>query len=1586
GLAGTLDGFFPWGFTQCLVKGSVFGLGQATAKSMLTPPPFGMSDSAAMVLSGGVGGWVQGIIMSPLLLLKTRVMTDASFRATGGVWETALASARVGGQVVAKEGVGALMKGSPTFAMKRFFDWTTRFFFVVQLEEALRPEPGAALSHTTRMLCGLGGGTLSALATIPVDVAVATIQDASKAGQKVNLVKTFMEQENLLAFAWSGLSSTSLAAERHAAGGGSAGGFAADAAALSSQDIAQELLSEWGPRPGAHVAGASGAEAVHGMGQRLLLSMAGAAAVPAGGGEPAARAGSGGAGAFERVAGAAVGLLVGRTMRPSDAEALARPAGGQALAGGGVLGRARRAGPAPSASPPALGPPAAEQDGAAAASGALVVTALLARGADSRAKHAAGGGAGRGPSRVLDPAAVGSMLAAPRLAAALVVAALRGPMAGAQERPAAALGALSAPEALSLRSAFRVALRRARCWPAVLAGLAAALRGAAALLLVRAAKADCRPIAVATGSGRADASGDAARAARRRRNSSIMRAAGMAAAMGRRKSVVPAGAEASSTQSLPSLPRGFPRASHWAARALGSIPAPSTSSQRIRVEAALLLGRGSAGSPESPSASGGMCGRSLVLGAALEALVEAAELAECSGSAARAEPSPAFPGASGRAGGAGALVSACCNCGVFAAASDLVLAWAASSGARACDESAVWAADAAMARSLLATATSRCAAVAAAAQREFSGSERRAWRQLAEAAHRARAQCEWAVGRRVTAALLPAEPGAEPGAEPEGADRATCRRALRRLARRYGVDSGRTRRAAGDADSPGRGRCAESNEAEARLLLPARAALLQAAGACDDETEDGSGGAAGLPWTDDAERQAWLSDSEKSDGLTDSDQSCSGYDATTSVGGAPHQGAGHLRASPANASRASRPMAERAPARRPAPRVMGSAREMRAMGVPSRLARVVAKGGGRPLLATDPLRLASPRAHGRSESGDSKVPGRAAPGQSGAPAGGGGSLGAALGFTCGLGLASADAALADALAHRDRRGAFDILDCGRVHRPASPGASSTSTRESVLEDLPRSREARRQQQASERSKKPLVPRLALRSHGGIDASSPFARAARRPVLRRGESEAGGANEGEPQLGGTDPSENLPARLKRALDAPEFDAYDGPLRLYRERISIGGGLEIASALEVEAQRGRPVWGQAAAAKDNASDNSLATIAARAAQALKRGGTSSWSSALGFTHSAAPSAGGDASSPRSAVSDTRARPGGGPAALAAMELARVEEGSREADATQAGGDCEVLFASAGPLLRAATEGPDLLHKSRGKRSARLAKRPDAAPTSGRGLERGGAGVTGSRTADVMLQLATSLRGGNVPEGAALLLHLRAAGEQAAGAGSSAPAAFRALDRPDSLLSARSNRRPQPDYKARMEALIPRRLDGQLPGARHARAPDIARAGMAADAAALTMGTSAGRRWAAAGVVSPRDPLDGPAGGQTAPGTMRIAHSLPGPAASFVSMTGRRSSRAAAGADGTSSAHAFAQRRPQRGAATLVLAGSHRPPATSREPSRRLSVRPAQAGWQTCREGPPGQAEQRSAAARRSQLLVSIGDARAARSGFE
>ena len=47
------------------------------------------------IVSGGAGGFVQGIVMSPLLLLKTRVMTDPVFRTSGGLFATAVASFRV---------------------------------------------------------------------------------------------------------------------------------------------------------------------------------------------------------------------------------------------------------------------------------------------------------------------------------------------------------------------------------------------------------------------------------------------------------------------------------------------------------------------------------------------------------------------------------------------------------------------------------------------------------------------------------------------------------------------------------------------------------------------------------------------------------------------------------------------------------------------------------------------------------------------------------------------------------------------------------------------------------------------------------------------------------------------------------------------------------------------------------------------------------------------------------------------------------------------------------------------------------------------------------------------------------------------------------------------------------------------------------------------------------------------------------------------------------------------------------------------------------------------------------------------------
>lgn len=194
GFIGTLDGFMPWGALQCLVKGAVFSFGQAQAMYLLHDNSV-LGPGATTVLTGGIGGFVQGVVMSPLLLLKTRVMTDASFRKGSSAWQSTLASSAIGMRVIREEGVLALSKGMGVFAFKRFLDWTTRFAFVELVENAVKGEDKKQkLGRGTRMLCGLAGGCLSALATIPVDVTVAMTQAANKAGQKVSVIELYREK------------------------------------------------------------------------------------------------------------------------------------------------------------------------------------------------------------------------------------------------------------------------------------------------------------------------------------------------------------------------------------------------------------------------------------------------------------------------------------------------------------------------------------------------------------------------------------------------------------------------------------------------------------------------------------------------------------------------------------------------------------------------------------------------------------------------------------------------------------------------------------------------------------------------------------------------------------------------------------------------------------------------------------------------------------------------------------------------------------------------------------------------------------------------------------------------------------------------------------------------------------------------------------------------------------------------------------------------------------------------------------------------------------------------------------------------
>ncbi len=191
GIAGIWDGFIPWGVIQAIGKGGVFGLAHAVASSYLLPFTSGdtptLNKQLALTLAGGIAGGFQGYVLSPLLLLKTRVMTNPVFREQMTLLKTTLLSLSIGFDVVANEGIGALMKGSNVFALKRLLDWSTRFYFAdVFTRLLLNLNNNVPLSPLKKIAADLLGGTASTIVTLPLDVLVAKSQDAKKAGVKVS--------------------------------------------------------------------------------------------------------------------------------------------------------------------------------------------------------------------------------------------------------------------------------------------------------------------------------------------------------------------------------------------------------------------------------------------------------------------------------------------------------------------------------------------------------------------------------------------------------------------------------------------------------------------------------------------------------------------------------------------------------------------------------------------------------------------------------------------------------------------------------------------------------------------------------------------------------------------------------------------------------------------------------------------------------------------------------------------------------------------------------------------------------------------------------------------------------------------------------------------------------------------------------------------------------------------------------------------------------------------------------------------------------------------------------------------------------
>lgn len=206
GIAGIWDGFVPWGVVQAIGKGGVFGLAHAMALQLLKP--LGEKEilpaKVLLTLAGGIAGGCQGYVLSPTLLLKTRVMTDPVFRESMSMIKTSLLSLKIGAKVITNEGLLALMKGSNVFATKRVFDWATRFYFSDLFEGILLKHAAyGQLTTAEKISASLLGGVASTIFTLPLDVLVAKTQDAKQAGESVSALQLF--QEELKQGGWKGL-------------------------------------------------------------------------------------------------------------------------------------------------------------------------------------------------------------------------------------------------------------------------------------------------------------------------------------------------------------------------------------------------------------------------------------------------------------------------------------------------------------------------------------------------------------------------------------------------------------------------------------------------------------------------------------------------------------------------------------------------------------------------------------------------------------------------------------------------------------------------------------------------------------------------------------------------------------------------------------------------------------------------------------------------------------------------------------------------------------------------------------------------------------------------------------------------------------------------------------------------------------------------------------------------------------------------------------------------------------------------------------------------------------------------------------
>lgn len=182
-------GFYPWGFIQS-TKGIPLLYTQHNVSNLLEK--YQINGSNNSIISGLVGGAVQGVYVTPLQKLKVLAVTSdkkLNYNTTYFIYDT-----------VKNNGIKALLDGLGPTVTRRSLDWGIRLYGIDYVANKLYNKQRKELTTNESVISSMIGGSFSFITT-PIDVTITQLQkNQNKDKPKTEIIRDFYNQNGLKGF------------------------------------------------------------------------------------------------------------------------------------------------------------------------------------------------------------------------------------------------------------------------------------------------------------------------------------------------------------------------------------------------------------------------------------------------------------------------------------------------------------------------------------------------------------------------------------------------------------------------------------------------------------------------------------------------------------------------------------------------------------------------------------------------------------------------------------------------------------------------------------------------------------------------------------------------------------------------------------------------------------------------------------------------------------------------------------------------------------------------------------------------------------------------------------------------------------------------------------------------------------------------------------------------------------------------------------------------------------------------------------------------------------------------------------------